>query len=148
VIVFNLTCGNDHGFEGWFASADDFARQQQSSLLSCPVCGSNQISKAPHAPRVSSGSAEAPARGRSDKRDTQQYANVRAELMQMIEHVIATTEDVGPAFPEEARRIHYKEVPERKIRGNASRDEVRELREEGIEVVALPVPGHLLGKTH
>jgi len=148
VIVFNLTCGNDHGFEGWFVSADDFARQQQSSLLSCPVCGNNQVSKAPHAPRVNSGSTEAPARGRSDKGDAQQYANVRAELMQMIEHVIATTEDVGRAFPEEARRIHYKEVPERKIRGNASREEVQELREEGIEVVALPVPRHLLGKTH
>jgi len=148
VIVFNLTCGNDHGFEGWFASADDFARQQQSNLLSCPVCGSNQVSKAPHAPRVNSGSAEAPARGRKEKGDTQQYANVRAEVMQMIEHVLATTEDVGAAFPEEARRIHYKEVPERKIRGNASREEVRELREEGIEVVALPVPRHLLGKTH
>jgi len=70
------------------------------------------------------------------------------EITKLIEHVIANTEDVGTAFPEEARKIHYKEAPERKIRGSASSDEVHELRDEGIEVVALPVPRHLVDKTH
>jgi hypothetical protein len=58
------------------------------------------------------------------------------------------TEDVGPAFPEEARKIHYRESAERRIRGTASRDEVDALRDEGIDVIALPIPAHRLGKTH
>ena len=149
MIVFNLICGNSHGFEGWFASAADFEHQQQAALLSCPVCGNNRVSKALHAPRVNTGSApQSSERARHGKDDAQQYANVGSELVQMIEYVIANTEDVGAAFPEEARKIHYKEAPERRIRGSASREEVSELREEGIEVVALPVPRHLAGKTH
>ena len=74
--------------------------------------------------------------------------NIGAEVNRMIEHLIANTEDVGNEFPEEARKIHYQEAPDRKIRGNASHDEVEELREEGIEVIAVPVPRHLLDKPH
>jgi hypothetical protein len=69
-------------------------------------------------------------------------------LAKVVEHIISQTEDVGTAFPEEARKIHYREAPERRIRGTASRDEVDALRDEGIEVVALPVPAHRQGKTH
>jgi hypothetical protein len=65
-----------------------------------------------------------------------------------VAHVVENTEDVGAAFPEEARKIHYRELPDRRIRGTASREEVEALKDEGIEVVALPIPAHRLGKTH
>jgi hypothetical protein len=152
MIVFNLTCGNDHSFEGWFASAAEFERQHQATELNCPVCGNSSVSKGLHAPYVNTGNAPvAPQRAESGEKSSPvpaQYANIAAEVTRMIEHVIANTEDVGNEFPEEARKIHYQEAPERKIRGNASREEVEELREEGIEVVALPVPRHLLDKPH
>ena len=57
----------------------------------------------------------------------------------------ANTEDVGDRFPEEARRIHYGETAERGIRGRASADDAEALREEGIEVVSVPVPVPLKG---
>jgi hypothetical protein len=63
-------------------------------------------------------------------------SKLRAKL---VEYVIKHTEDVGERFPDEARQIHYGEAPERPIRGQASRQEVDELREEGIEVLALPI---------
>lgn len=149
MIVFNLTCSNAHKFEGWFASTADFEQQQQSTLLNCPVCGSTEVSKALHAPYVNTGGTHRPGESeRQAKEDEKQYSNVAQEVAQLVEHLIANTEDVGDAFPEEARRIHYNEAPERKIRGNASRDEVKELREEGIEIIALPVPRHRLGKSH
>jgi hypothetical protein len=59
---------------------------------------------------------------------------------------VANTEDVGRAFPEEARRIHYEEAPRRPIRGVATREEARELADEGIPVVSLPIPSR--GETH
>ena len=149
MIVFNLICGNDHPFEGWFASAADFERQQQSTLLSCPTCGSNQINKRLHAPYVNTGSALEPSQDeRRASNGVEQYVNIADPVSQLIEHLIANTQDVGDAFPEEARRIHYKEAPERKIRGNASRDDVVEMREEGIEVIALPIPRYRLDKPH
>ena len=149
MIVFNLTCSNDHGFEGWFASAADFERQQQATQLNCPLCGSTEVTKGLHAPYVNTGSAEqTPQRKEQGQDASGQYINIGAEVTKFIEHLIASTEDVGNEFPEEARKIHYQEAPERKIRGNASREEVEELREEGIEVVAVPLPRHLLDKQH
>ena len=56
-----------------------------------------------------------------------------------LRQVIATTEDLGRNFADEARRMHYKEIPARSIRGQASAREALEMREEGIEVMALPM---------
>ena len=38
MIIFELTCGHGHRFEGWFASGEEFARQQERALVTCPVC--------------------------------------------------------------------------------------------------------------
>jgi hypothetical protein len=152
VIVYNLGCPNDHRFEGWFSSPGDFDDQTRAKQLSCPLCGSDRISRLPHASYVSTGSAERapePAAQQPSRGVPHQYANVGAELLsRLIDKVIENTEDVGRAFPEEARKIHYKEAPERHIRGSASNKEVEALRDEGIEVVALPIPPHRLSKTH
>jgi hypothetical protein len=148
VIVFNLGCPNQHRFEGWFASNDDFDRQLKHKLISCPLCGNAGISRLPNAPHLKSGAPERPPR-KSTGLGLQHYANIGTEVLtRLVEHIVENTEDVGPAFPEEARKIHYREVPERKIRGTASREEVEALKDEGIEVVALPVPAHRLVKSH
>ena len=65
--------------------------------------------------------------------------------MKMVKHVIANTEDVGQNFAEEARKMHYGESEERNIRGQASIEETKDLLEEGIEVMPLPVPDALKG---
>jgi hypothetical protein len=58
----------------------------------------------------------------------------------MLDELLTRSEDVGTEFPAEARRIHYREVPERMIRGQASQEEHEELIEEGIPVHRLPIP--------
>ncbi len=150
MIVFELSCANDHRFEGWFASSEDFERQLDEKFLVCPLCGSGKITRLPHASYVNTGSARAePSQRRPAAATPQQYANLGGEILtKLMDYVIQSTEDVGRAFPEEARKIHYQEVPERHIRGTASRREVEELKEEGIEVVALPIPPHLVNKPH
>jgi hypothetical protein len=149
MIVFNLGCENSHRFEGWFASSEDFERQVGGKLVACPLCGNANIARLPHAAHVKSGAKERPARGERATASAQQYANMGSEVLaKLMEHIIENTEDVGAAFPEEARRIHYHEAPERRIRGTASRDEVEALKDEGVEVVALPLPAHRAGKTH
>jgi hypothetical protein len=149
MIVFDLACENSHRFEGWFASSEDFEHQTGRRLVSCPSCGTSSIARLPHASHIRTAGKERASRGEPGSPGEQQYAKVGADLLsKVIEQVLSHTEDVGTAFPEEARKIHYRESPERRIRGTASRDEVAELREEGIEVVALPVPAHRLGKAH
>ncbi|MEO8134190.1 MAG: DUF1178 family protein [Betaproteobacteria bacterium] len=148
MIVFNLCCHDGHRFEGWFASSDDFERQRGSGLLQCPVCGKKSIDKLPSAPRLnltSSGSSpsveneqvqlpvaeEAAGRAQMLAAQTAFYRHLR----QMFER----SDDVGERFAEEARRIHYKETPERQIHGVATRAETVELLEEGVAI--LPLPG-------
>lgn len=133
--VFNLACEHDHPFEGWFASAEDFDDQTARGLLECPVCTSRQVRKLLSAPRLNLSSSEpAPA-------PTPEAA--QALMLRLARHLMKNTEDVGERFAEEARRIHYKEAPERGIRGQASLEEARELAQEGIEVMALPMPALL-----
>ena len=150
--VFNLACEHDHRFEGWFGSADDYDAQLARGLLECPMCANRIIRKLPAAPRLNlSGATDAPAprqRGADDPANRVPVTSpdpraVQAMFMKMARAVIANTEDVGERFAEEARRIHYREAPERGIRGVASPDEARELADEGIEVFSLSIPDAL-----
>ena len=143
MIVFNLSCEKGHRFEGWFGSADDFAVQAKGESITCPLCGSLDIARQPSAPHVSKRSTEP-----SQEPQSLVVANATRLLhKKFIEYVVQNTEDVGRRFPDEARRIFYKEVAERAIRGTASMKEVTELKEEGIDVLAvssIPVPPETL----
>jgi hypothetical protein len=151
VKVFDLLCANDHRFEGWFTSAVDFEQQRDRGYIACPMCGDSQVVKVPAASYVNSRVSDRALKAEASDAPTPaqtQYANFRsAVLAKVVEYVVKNTEDVGREFPEEARKIHYGESPERKIRGTASQQDVSELREEGIEVVALPVTVPA-GKSH
>ena len=70
---------------------------------------------------------------------------MQTAMMKMVRHVMANTEDVGPQFAEEARKIHYGEREARSIRGQATREETEALIDEGIDVVPLLVPENLKG---
>jgi hypothetical protein len=133
--VLNLRCAQDHRFEGWFASDDDEATQRERGLLVCPLCGDSDVQRLPSAPRLNLGAA-APDQSVA----LPAPADLQAAWLHAVRQMMARTEDVGERFAEEARRIHYGEVAERGIRGQASRDDAQALRDEGIEVMALPLP--------
>ena len=79
------------------------------------------------------------------RQNTSIHLTQQAAWMRAVQHVMATTDDVGNRFAEEARRIHYGESQERAIRGQATMAEAKALVEEGIAVVPLPVPAALKG---
>ena len=135
--VLDLQCPHRHVFEGWFSSEEDFTRQLGRGLVACPMCGDTAIAKMLSAPRLNLGAVR-----NESKQDvmTAPDATLQAAWMKMVRHVLASTEDVGERFAEEARRIHYGEVLERGIRGQATREETEALVEEGIAVLPLPIP--------
>ena len=71
--------------------------------------------------------------------------DLQAAWLQTVRHMLASTEDVGERFAEEARRIHYGEEPQRGIRGQATPEERLALLEEGIETMSIPMPAALKG---
>ena len=147
VKVLDLRCSNGHGFEGWFGSEDDFLDQNGRGLVECPLCADRVVTRMPSAPRLNLSGAREPAavKPESPPAGKPAAADLQALWMQVVRHAIENTEDVGERFAEEARRIHYGETETRGIRGLASPEERHALREEGIEVMALPIPPALKG---
>jgi hypothetical protein len=153
--VLNLRCNHDHAFEGWFASEADFQDQAGRGVVECPLCGSPQVARLPSAPRLNLSGARAPEPAAQAatpavpaNTSTPAPATRQALWLQAVAQVLQNTDDVGERFPEEARRIHYGEVPNRGIRGQASADERAALAEEGIEVMPLPLPVARKGSAH
>ena len=136
---FSLHCDDGHGFEAWFGGNADFEEQRAEGLVECPLCGSRKVAKALMAPRVST------ARGKDARMETVRHTltnahdgMMREKMRELAKAVRENTTDVGERFPEEARRIHYGEVEERGIRGQASPREAKALVEEGVSIAPVP----------
>ena len=136
--VLDLRCTNGHGFEGWFASDEDYMDQNGRGLIECPLCADKVIGRLPSAPRLNLSGASEPAA-------KPQRADLQAAWLATVQRVMASTEDVGGRFAEEARRIHYGEQPQRGIRGLATVEERQSLQDEGIETMTFPLPAALKG---
>ena len=171
MIVYSLTCYEKHAFDGWFRSSEDFHSQLDRGLVECPVCGDTNIVKQLSAPRINSGASassasfsasDLAARRANEAADSQvksvQHKPMTSEemtaataipglqqhmLRQFKQFVIANTENVGPAFAETARRMHYGEEYRRSIRGQVSADDAIALQDEGIDTMPLP-PGVMM----
>jgi hypothetical protein len=159
MIKYAVQCQKGHGFEAWFQNSDAFDKQTKRGLVTCPDCGSTKVSKALMAPHVS---AKTRSKGKSltvpaekPSPESQPTAPAPAQAVaapqialpaEMVEvlrkikrEVEAKADYVGNKFAEEARKIHYNEAPERGIYGEATLDDVKELHEEGIDCLPLPV---------
>jgi len=135
MIIFDLKCTpHGHVFEAWFGSSEDFEDQRARGLVSCPVCGSGDIAKAPMAPAVGAkgNRAEGPPPGQV-KAMLGAMADAQRKMLESSEHV-------GPRFADEARAIHLGEAEARAIHGQATPGQADELRDEGIPVAPLPFP--------
>jgi len=148
MIRYSLKCFHGHTSESWFASAEAFDRLRGKGMVSCPVCGSDDVEKAMMAPGVRSSRAGAelsvseavPEDGPVSLKDP--ASELEAKLAKLRRHVEKNSDYVGPGFAAEARRMHDGEIPRRSIYGEARRDEARKLLEDGVPVAPLPfMPG-------
>ena len=142
MIRFALTCSGEHEFEGWFRDNAAFERQAEAGQVGCPACGDTTVRKAIMAPAVVARSRDADSANRAQAR----FAMVAQAARKVREHVEKNFENVGERFPEEARKIHYNESPQRAIRGRATKEDAEALKDEGIEFQTLPP--FLTGDSH
>lgn len=143
MIIFDLKCAPaGHVFEAWFASSAAYEEQRGRGLVSCPLCSSAEIVKAPMAPAV-------PAKGnqRSGQTATELFSADPESVKVMLAAVAAVqrrllegSEAVGDRFADEARAIHLGDAEARPIHGRATREQAESLLDEGIPVAPLPFP--------
>lgn len=147
MIVFDLECRTGgHRFEGWFGSSEDFARQQEQGLVTCPECGSAEVIKAVMAPAVgkkgNQGGASLPAKGEAVSNGPlpPEAVKMMQKLAKMQSEALKQSRWVGENFAEDARAMHYGEREVENIHGQATVEEAKDLLDEGIEVAPLPFP--------
>jgi len=140
MIVYELRCQAGHHFEAWFRNSDAFDQQRDAHRVACPDCGSNEISKAPMAPRIgkSGGKDTAEVSAEAGKPEPEQIKLMMSQIAELNRRVAESCDYVGSAFPEEARKIHYGETEHRDIYGEATREEAVALHEEGVTIAAIP----------
>ena len=128
MILFSLRCSNGHDFEAWFRDNATYDQQAEAGAISCAICGDGKVAKALMAPAVAS----------RPKVDPEHAAAAIKTLRQVQDHIEKNFDHVGPQFAEEARKIHYGEAEKRSIYGEATKNEAKELRDEGSNVARSP----------
>lgn len=135
MIHYSLMCDQRHTFDAWFSSSADFEKQQNRALVECPHCGSRTVRKSLMTPGI----AASDKAGSSNTTVVEDHHRSMMDKLKAIRDVIVERSDnVGEAFPEEARKIHYGEADARPILGEASHEQAKSLLEEGIGVLPLP----------
>lgn len=132
MIAFDLECSKGHTFEGWFADIASFEDQNARGLVSCPYCNDTEVRRilSPISFRSGGGPRE---RGE----DGIDYRRLAREV---VNYVHTNFEDVGSKFASEALKMHYGVGEKRNIRGAATDEEEKTLKEEGVQFFKLPVP--------
>jgi hypothetical protein len=143
MVIYNLICKKEHRFEGWFPNYEEFQKQAEKKLISCPTCGTTKVEKLPHACAVHVKKEEAPAPQKKPENVPAipaSPAEFKEMLLKVHHYIKQNFEDVGPRFAEEARQIHHGKSEERPIHGTATAEEREALIEEGIPHAVLPKP--------
>ncbi len=143
MIVIDLSCATGHAFEAWFPSAEAFSRQNEAGQVHCPQCSCTDIRRIPSAAYIAKNASPEPRGQRAKDKSQAQSSPPKtpqgiSALKFAIDALLATSEDVGHNFAQEARRIHYQEVPPRSVHGQATALELQSLTEEGIDVLPIP----------
>jgi hypothetical protein len=136
VIHYELICEKSHKFDGWFSNAAAYDGQKSRGLVTCPICMSSMVEKALMAPSVSRAGSEKVSLSIGHP----QHQELVRAMQALRNKVVSEADYVGDRFAEEARKIHFKEVDQRGIYGEATRDEIASLIEDGVDFLPLPNP--------
>jgi len=128
MIAFDLICSNGHRFECWFKDSPSYDDQKASGIINCPVCNDDQVEKVLSTFAIRKG-------GDKKKAEVDAYQTLRM----VSEYVEKHFEDVGLNFTKEALKIHYGEVKKRNIKGMATPDQEKLLKEEGVQFLKIPI---------
>jgi len=132
MIVFDLECSKGHIFEGWFDSLEAFEEQHTKKMVRCPNCDDSNINRiiTPVAVKKS----------HSENYSAQVPIDYHRLAKEVVDYVQKNSEDVGPKFAAEALKIHYGVTEKRNIRGSATSEEEKTLKEEGVDFFKIPLP--------
>ena len=134
MIAYDLQCARGHTFEGWFEGQKAFEHQKKKKLIACPICNDTSVVVVPSTFGIKS----APSQGDGPKASNKPAEQM--DLHKIMDFLEKHFEDVGSHFAREALKMHYGVADKRNIKGSATAEEEKTLKEEGIEFFKIPVP--------
>ena len=136
MIKYSLKCNKCLcEFDSWFGSSHEYDRLLKLKYLNCENCGSLDVQKSLMTPNLAN------TRKKKENSDTNKYKLIKRKLKSYQNFIKKNFDFVGENFAYEARSLHYskkKDKSKKGIYGTASPDEIKELKEEGIESDIIP----------
>ena len=135
MIKYKLFCKNcETKFDSWFASSNEYERLKKRKLLNCHECSSTQIEKTIMAPQLINSKSQ-----NNEKIKIEKLNKVKKTIIGYQKFIKENFKYVGDNFAYEARSIHYNSKKKSKgIYGRASKSDLKELKEEGIDTQMIP----------
>tara|TARA_B100000963_G_scaffold217433_1_gene189607 strand:+ start:11657 stop:12085 length:429 start_codon:yes stop_codon:yes gene_type:complete len=135
MIKYKLICKNcEISFDSWFASSKEFEKLKKKKILNCHNCDSLNVEKSLMAPKIINNSKTKKA-----EKNFYKLKGINKKIKEYQKFIKKNFEYVGKNFAYEARSIHYNEKKNTKgIYGTASKNEIKELKEEGIGAELIP----------
>ena len=135
MIKYKLKCKKcSLSFDSWFASSHEYEKLKKKNYLSCHKCGSIKVEKTLMAPKLLNKSWK-----KDNFKEDNKYKKINRKIKEYQKFIKENFEYVGENFAYEARSIHYKDKKKDKgIYGTASREEIQDLRDEGIDTEIIP----------
>ena len=136
MIKYNLICKDcETTFDSWFSSSKEYEKLKKKKFLNCHFCNSLNVEKGLMSPSVST--------SKNNLKDidssSEKYREIKKPISKYQEFIKKNFEYVGENFAYEARSLHYKDKKKAKgIYGTATKEDLNELKEEGIKVEILP----------
>jgi hypothetical protein len=136
MIKFKLICKDcETTFDSWFLSSKEYEKLKKKKFLNCHFCNSLNVGKGLMSPNVST--------SKNNLRDidssSEKYKEIKKIIYKYQEFIKKNFEYVGKNFAYEARSLHYKDKKKAKgIYGTATKEDLNELKEEGIKAEILP----------
>ena len=133
MIKYNLKCKNKHEFESWFSDSKEFEKLKSKKIIECTFCGTKNVQKSIMSPNIVSKQQK-----EKNIKSSKYIKKLRKDLLKMRNFIEKNFKYVGDNLPHEVRNIHYDKKKNKNIYGKATLKETEELREEGIELTAVP----------
>ena len=135
MIKYSLLCKNcDLTFESWFANSGEYEKLKKKRLLTCHKCNSINIEKSLMAPSLINKNSD-----KKTHKEFKKYNKIKKTINEYQKFIKNNFRYVGDNFVYEARSIHYNgKKKEKGIYGTASKNDLKELKEEGIDTQIIP----------
>tara|TARA_B100000941_G_C28423034_1_gene509867 strand:+ start:322 stop:750 length:429 start_codon:yes stop_codon:yes gene_type:complete len=135
MIKYRLKCKNcTKSFDSWFSSSKEFEKLKKKIFLKCHFCNSNNVVKTLMTPNILNTKHQ-----NTNKLKSKKDNDIKKKILEFQNFIKKNFENVGDDFTYKARSLHYNNEKNKKgIYGNASKKQIRELQEEGIDTQIFP----------